>query len=153
AALRHEKGARRLGFPLPTFEEAVVSLLREVNVREVLGQADGPDEGMVLSGKLRAVEDAIAGLSPDLDEHGESRTLFKRLREREAQRKELAAQLARARAKAAHPLSESWGEAKTLLDALKGDKARLRFRAVLRRLVDGIWCLFVQRGRQDRLAA
>ena len=57
---------------------------------------------------------------------------------------------------AASPTSEAWGEAKTLLAALDEapdpTDARLRLRAVLRRVVESIHLLVVPRGR-DRLAA
>src|SRR5262249_25242918 len=64
---------------------------------------------------------------------------------------ELTRQLTEARREAAHPLSEAWGEARTLLGALEAaadpEDARLRLRSALRRVVDGIWLLVVRRGR------
>jgi hypothetical protein len=153
AYLCRERGAVRAPFPYGPFEEAVLSLLREVDPREVLGQADGPDEVMVLEGRLRTTEDNVAAVNAALDKHGESPEMLARLAKRAAERDRAAAELAAARARAAHPLSESWGEAKTLLEALKGKKARLRFRAVVRRLVKEARVLVVQRSRQDRVAA
>jgi hypothetical protein len=153
AALRHEAGAVTVPFSYPVFEQAVVKLLKEINAREVLGQPDAPDQVMVLAGKLGTVEDAIAALTKDLDEHGESPALFARLRQREAQRTQVAEQLAAARARAAHPLSETWGDLKAVLKALGDEEVRLRFRTCLRRLVEEVRVLVVQLGRQDRLAA
>jgi DNA invertase Pin-like site-specific DNA recombinase len=153
AALRHEPGAVAVPFSYPVFEAAVVKLLREIKAREVLGQPDAPDEVMVLAGKLRTVEDAIAALTKDLDEHGESPALFARLRQREGQRTQVAEQLAAARARAAHPLSETWGDLKAVLKALDDPEVRLRFRTCLRRLVEEVRVLVVRLGRQDRLAA
>jgi hypothetical protein len=156
AALRHEPGASRVPFPYPVFEAAILSQLREVKVQEVLGRADEPDEVMVLSGQLREAEDGIAALEADLDENGESPALFKRLRQREAQRVELAAQLAQARARAAHPLSESWGEAQSLLNAVVSApnqlEARTRLRAALRRVVQSVYCVFTGGRGQAHLA-
>src|SRR5262249_45349748 len=118
AAARREPGSVRASFPYVAFEEAVLSLLKEIDPREVLGQQTEPDELLVLSGELSAVEAAIAALEADLDDHGESPRLFKRLREREAQQRELAEKVSQARARAAHPLSESWGDAQSLLATL-----------------------------------
>jgi hypothetical protein len=142
-------------FPADTLEAAVLSLLAEVDPREVLGREDGPDEALVLSGELALVEAKIAELEAELL-NGEVAALAKVLRQLESQKRDLVEKLAGARQKAAHPLSESWGEAKSLLSALGNAPdpadARLRLRAVLRRVVDSIWLLVVPCGR-DRLAA
>src|SRR5262249_34275630 len=66
ASLRREAGAAAVAFPHREFEEAILSLLKEVKPAEVLGRGDGPDEVMILSGKLRAVEDAISALNKDM---------------------------------------------------------------------------------------
>src|SRR5262249_50827868 len=69
-------------------------------------------------------------------------------------RRALAAKLAEAQEKAAHPLSETWGEAKTLIEALDTapdpEDARLRLRTALRRIVENILVLIVPNG-QDRV--
>jgi hypothetical protein len=82
--------------------------------------------------------------------------LAKVLRQLEGQKRELGVKVAEARQKAAHPLSESWGQAKSLLSVLDNAPdpvdARLRLRSALRRIVDSIWMLVVPRGG-DRLAA
>jgi DNA invertase Pin-like site-specific DNA recombinase len=143
-------------FPLVTFERAIFSLLREIDPHEILNGDSGPDETIVLAADLARVEASIAALNADMDEHGESPNLMKRVREKEARQRELSEKLAKARQKAANPLSESWGEAQTLLDALDSapdkEDARLRLRAALRRIVESIWLLVMPRGR-DRLAA
>jgi hypothetical protein len=69
--------------------------------------------------------------------------------------KTLATELAKAQAEAASPLAESWGEFRSLAELLAKDRSddlRLRARAALRRAVDSIHCLFIDRGRL-RLAA
>jgi DNA invertase Pin-like site-specific DNA recombinase len=142
-------------FPFETFERAVLSMLREVDPREVLGEDDGPDEAMVLAGRLAGVEGKIAELEAELLQ-GDVAALAKVLRQLEAQKRDLAQQLAEARQRAAHPLGAAWGEARSLIDALDGAPdpadARLRLRAALRRIVDSVWLLPVARGR-DRLCA
>jgi DNA invertase Pin-like site-specific DNA recombinase len=143
-------------FPLPTFERAVFSQLREIDPHAILNGDQAPDETIVIAGELARVEASIAALNADMDLHGETPALLKRVRDKDARRVELSAQLAEARQRAAHPLSETWGEAQTLLGALDAapdpEEARLRLRAALRRMVDEIRLLVVPRGR-DRLCA
>ncbi|MCI0460132.1 MAG: recombinase family protein [Gemmataceae bacterium] len=142
-------------FPFQTFERAVLSMLREVDPSEILDGNQGPDEALMLSAELTRVETRIAKLEAEL-ENGDIPALARRLRVEEDRRSELAGKLDVARQKAASPLSEAWGEAHSLIDAL--DKApdpidtRIRLRAVLRRIVDSIWLLPVARGR-DRVCA
>jgi DNA invertase Pin-like site-specific DNA recombinase len=143
-------------FPLATFEVAVLTCLKEIDPHEILNGDGGPDETLALAADLAAVETSVAAILADMDAHGESPALFQRLRQKEARKAELVKQLAAARAKAAHPLSESWGETQSLIEALSNaidpQDARLRLRSALRRIVDSIWLLVVARGR-DRLAA
>jgi DNA invertase Pin-like site-specific DNA recombinase len=147
---------RAFTFPLAVFEEALLKLLREIDPHEILNGDGGPDETLALAGELAAVEGSIAAVVADLEAHGDSPALFARLRAKEARAAALKQQLAEARQKAAHPLSETWGELESLLDALAAApdpaEARLRLRSALRRAVDSIWLLVVPRGR-DRLCA
>jgi DNA invertase Pin-like site-specific DNA recombinase len=145
-------------FPLDTFERAVLSCLREIDPRELLTAepAGGPDAAMTLVAELVRVEASISAITAEMEEHGESPALFKRLREKETTQRECAAKLAAARQKSAHPLSESWSETKSLLATLDAapdhPEARLRLREALRRIVDEIRVLVVP-ARRDRLAA
>jgi hypothetical protein len=143
-------------FPRETFEKAILSCLREIDPHELLNGAGGPDEVQVPGGRLAAAEAELAEVAADLDAHGYSPTLGKRARDLEALKRDLAEQLAAARQRAAHPLSETWGEAQTLIAALAAaadpEDARTRLRAALRRIVAGIWLLVVPRS-PDRLAA
>jgi DNA invertase Pin-like site-specific DNA recombinase len=151
-----EKRATYYTFPFATFEAALLSLLAEVNPHDILNGGDGPDESLVLAGELAQVEASIALIVADMDTHGESPALFRRLRAKEEQQRTLVVKLAEARQKAAHPLSEAWGEAQTLLSAVDNapdpSDARLRLRSILRRVIDSVWVLVVPRGRQ-RLCA
>jgi DNA invertase Pin-like site-specific DNA recombinase len=154
-----EAGARGLGaqtsFPFPVFERAILSCLREIDPHEILNGDAGPDESLALAGELAAMEAKIAELEAELLERDVS-AVARVLARLEARQKDLAARLAEARQKAAHPLSESWVEAQTLLKALDSapdpEDARLRLRAALRRIIDGVWVLVVARGA-SRLAA
>jgi DNA invertase Pin-like site-specific DNA recombinase len=149
------RGAAR-SFPFDVFEQALLSLLREIDPHEILNGDEGPDESLALAGQLAGVEGSIALIVQEMDKHGESPTLFARLRQKEAQKADLAARLAKAKQKAAHPLSASWGEAHAFLRALEEapdpQEARMRLRAALRDIVELIWLLVVPRGR-DRLCA
>jgi hypothetical protein len=74
----------------------------------------------------------------------------------DARKAELVKQLAEAKQRARHPLSESWGETQSLIGALAQapdpEDARRRLRSALRRIIDSIYLLVVPRGL-DRLAA
>jgi hypothetical protein len=143
-------------FPLATFEAAVLGALAEINPHEILNGDSGPDESLTLAGQLADVEGELAEAAAFMDAHGFSATIGKRVTELEARQRDLTARLAVAREKAAHPLSETWGEAQSLLGAINAaadpTDMRLRLRAALRRIIDSIWLLIVPRGR-DRLCA
>jgi hypothetical protein len=142
-------------FPFEPFERGVLSLLREVDPREVMGRADGPDETLVTAGELARVEAKIGELEAELL-NGDVAALAKVLRQLEVQKRDLSEKLAAARRKAAHPLSESWGQTQSLIGAMDAARdpidARVRLRSALRRVVESVWLLPVARGR-DRLCA
>jgi DNA invertase Pin-like site-specific DNA recombinase len=144
------QGPRYVSFPADVFERAVLSLLREIDPTDVVNGDDGPDEALVLAGQLTGVEALIAALKEEL-ERGDVRAIAEKLREKEAQRTDLAARLAEARRRAAHPLSETWGEMQSLLATLDGaidrEEARLRLRSKLRQTVERITLLVLPRGR------
>jgi DNA invertase Pin-like site-specific DNA recombinase len=143
-------------FPFDTFEAAILSLLREIDPHAVLNGDSGPDESLALAGELARLEGRIAELEVELESGAEVAAAVKVLRKLEGQKRDLAAKLAEARQKAANPLSESWGEAQSLMAALDAapdpEDARLRLRSALRRIVESIWLLVVPRGK-DRLCA
>ncbi|MBX9584561.1 MAG: recombinase family protein [Gemmataceae bacterium] len=143
-------------FPYDPLETAVLKLLREINPREVLGREAGPDRLAVIAGELAQVDGSIAVLVADMDAHGESPTLFKRLREKEQRRAELVAEQVAERQKAAAPAAEAWGEVNSLAELLDNapdaDDVRLKIRSALRRIVTEAWMLVVPRP-PTRLAA
>jgi hypothetical protein len=121
------------------------------------GDGQSPaDESLTLAAELARVEASILSITAEMDAHGESPTLYKRLRLKEGDHKRLKAKLAEARQKAADPKSESWGQAQSLIAAfqLAADKedAQVRLRSALRRIVESIQLVIAVRGR-DRLAA
>ena len=142
-------------FPLPALEEAILSRLREIDPHEILNGDHGPDETTTIAGQLAGVEARIAELEAELL-RGDVAALARVLRQLEEQKRGLVDRLAEARQKAAHPLSESWGECQSLAEALAAapdqTDARLRLRSALRRITERMGLLVVSRGR-SQLAA
>jgi DNA invertase Pin-like site-specific DNA recombinase len=159
AARAPTRGTPCHSFPLETFEKAVLSLLKEVNPKDVLGAAPGQDEVIALSNELTHVKARQQAIEAELMKGGEVSALAKAGRALDDRQKELTEQLAAAQRKASYPAGEAWGEMVSLADVLQAapdaqerEARRLRLRALLRQLVDEIWVLVVGRGR-DRLAA
>jgi DNA invertase Pin-like site-specific DNA recombinase len=146
-----------VSFPLETFDAAVLGLLREIDVHDILNGDAKPDESVALAAELARVEARIAELERELL-RGDVAAGVRALRVLEAQKRDLTDQLTDARHRAAHPLSETWGEAKGLLEALAAAPdpvdARMRLRDCLRALISEAWMLVVpKRERKDRLCA
>jgi hypothetical protein len=87
-----------------------------------------------------------------MEEHRESPILFKRLRQKEAEKQELSTKLAEARLREQNPKSAAFAEMVTLLDVATSEHHRLRLRELLRQIVDSIWILVVPR-KSHRLCA
>jgi hypothetical protein len=136
-------------FPSQTFEECILASLREVDPLQILASADTPDETLALAGELATIEAKIAALEAELL-NGDVAALARVLRVLEEKKRDIAAKLAEARGRAASPLSESWGECKSILETLASapdvKDARLRLRGVLRRIITDIWLMVVPRG-------
>jgi DNA invertase Pin-like site-specific DNA recombinase len=152
----HEARAACRSFPLSTFEAAILSCLREIDPQEILNGGRQPDDTQALSGEKDQVGRELSEAVAFMEANGFSPAIGKRVTFLEARKAELAEKLAAARERAAHPLSECWGEAQSLISALDSapdpEGARLRLRSALRRIVESIWLLVVPRGR-DRLCA
>jgi DNA invertase Pin-like site-specific DNA recombinase len=144
-------------FPLPCFEEAVLALLRELDPHAILNGDTPPDETTAINAEKARVEARIAELENGLREGGEVAAGLRALRVLEAQARDLGDQLSDARQRAAHPLSETWGEAQGLLAALATSPdpadARTRLRDALRGLIAEAWLLVVPLPSHDRLCA
>jgi DNA invertase Pin-like site-specific DNA recombinase len=152
-----EGNAPCYSFPFGVFESAILSKLAEVSPRDVLEGGERPDETLTLAGQLAGVEAELADASAFMEANGFSPTIGKRVAALEAQKRDLGERLAEARQKAAHPLSESWGAAQSLLGALEKssdpEDARIRLRSALRAIVEEIRLLVVPRGRRRLCAA
>jgi DNA invertase Pin-like site-specific DNA recombinase len=148
---RGEQGTvRAYSIPYDVFETQILKRLREIDPHEILNGDHEPDDTATLAAELVGVEVELADAAAFMDEQGFSPTIGKRIAALEAKKADLAGKLAEARLSAAHPLSESWGEAQSLAEALATapdpHDARLRLRSALRRIVEGMWLLVVPRG-------
>jgi DNA invertase Pin-like site-specific DNA recombinase len=155
-ALQGVKGSRLVSFPATTFEQAILSCLREIDPRDILPRTSAKqDKSVLLSGRLAEVEAEIEKVKARLQSRY-SDAIADVLQRHESEQATLTQQLAEARQEAASPLGAAWGQMGTLLQALNDapdpQDARVRLRAALRRTVERIWCLFVPRG-MVRLAA
>jgi DNA invertase Pin-like site-specific DNA recombinase len=140
-----------ISFPFTVFEHSVLSRLREIDPREVLPKNDpSGDKVLLLSGRLEQVDGRLERIKAKLLDGGDIEVLAEAARELEGKRKDVADALARARREAASPAMEAWGQAKSLIDVLDKapdpEEARVRLRAVIRRVVDQVWLLVVARG-------
>jgi DNA invertase Pin-like site-specific DNA recombinase len=139
-------------FPLPTFERAILRMLREIDPREVLGEASPTAEIDTLKRQLGWLAGRQAELAAEL-RNGDIPVIAQQLRELKAEEDEVAAKLDEAQQLAAKPLSETWRDLSALVDGPTADPdIRRRLRSAISRVVREIRLLVVPRGR-DRLAA
>lgn len=154
-ATQGKEGPHCANIPVAAFEPAILCLLREIDPAEILPRQDrGAEEAVAIAGRLAEVEGQIEQVKARLQARY-SDAIADVLERHEAERDALVARLSAARQQAASPLGEAWGECRSLFDALKAatdeEDARIRLRAALRRIVEGIWCVVIARGRR-RLA-
>jgi DNA invertase Pin-like site-specific DNA recombinase len=140
-------------FPLGVFEGAILSLLREVDPRDVLPrQGQGPGRADVLRAELRNVRQDLAAIKEDLHRKY-SRHLAEVLREKETEEERVAGELQEELARQASSLEKDWRELPTLADLAGADEGRLRLAATLRRVIEEVWVLIVVRGSYRFCAA
>jgi hypothetical protein len=141
-----------VSFPNEVFEEAVLRLLSEVSVREILGKEPGNDTA-ALAGELAAVEARLRQLADELERmEGDAPTLARVVTKLEERRRDLQKRHAEARQKESSPQSAAWAEARTLFDVATDETTRLRLRDLLRQIIREAWVLVVPR-RSHRLCA
>src|SRR5262249_38868267 len=113
-------GSKFVSFRLDVFEEAILGQLREIKARDILPTDDHEaDRVQVLTGKLAGIESRLEALKAQLLDGGDVPAIVEVVRTLDAKRAEAAAELEEAKQKAATPLSESWGECKSLLDVVQ----------------------------------
>jgi hypothetical protein len=136
-------------FRYDIFESAVLSQLKELNLRDI-GTNDKPNRVEVLTGERTQLEADIRQLEGELEDGGEIPSIVRVLRRKEARLIEVAKDEDVEKQKAANPVAQSLGEMKTLSDLLENSPnptdTRLRLRAALRRLVADARLLVVGNG-------
>lgn len=143
-------------FPVDVFDNAILSCLREIDPHDILNGDTGPDATVALAAEYARIEAELADATAFMEEHGFSATIGKRVQALEAQKRTLGEQLSAARQQQAHPLSEAWGETRTLAGILatapNPDEVREQLRTGLRRIIEEGRLLVVARAR-TRLCA
>jgi DNA invertase Pin-like site-specific DNA recombinase len=144
--------ARGYSIPYDPFEEAILSCLHEIDVREVLGEPAGDGDAVTdLEKQLEGVQAELGDARAFMEGRGFSATIGRRIVELEEKERHLKEQLEAEEIENAHPLADSWRDAQDLIDALKSaddpEDARLRLRSAIRRITDVAMLLIVPRGR------
>jgi DNA invertase Pin-like site-specific DNA recombinase len=153
---KHGHGSIWSSFLVEQFEEAVLSRLREVKVSDVRGENEAAGRVEAIAGELAGVDDLIRQWTAKMDDPATVDIVATKLAELNGRRKRLAENLADAQRDAASPLSESWGEFRTLAELLKSDPSdelRAKVRTALRRSIESVHCLFTPPAGDVRLAA
>jgi hypothetical protein len=142
-----------ISFPYRVFEDAILSLLREVKAKDVIGK-EPPSESAALAEELRCHDRRAAEVEAEVAAVGgeDSPALVRVLKAMDDRRQDLVKRLADAQQKESNPRDRAWAEAKTLLDLATDESSRLRLRALLATMVECIWVLVVPRSPW-RLAA
>jgi DNA invertase Pin-like site-specific DNA recombinase len=149
------RGGEWSSFPSVPFEDAILSKLVEIKASEIKGDGSAGKKVESLAGQLAEVDQLIKVWTAKMDNPAIVDTVATKLAEYSEKRKALAAKLSDAQRAAASPVSEAWGEFKSLADILRDDNSddlRVKTRAALRRSIDAIYCVFSSRG-STRLAA
>jgi DNA invertase Pin-like site-specific DNA recombinase len=141
-----------LCFPYDIFEDAILTLLKEVNPAEVLGK-EPASESTAIAGELAVKEQRMRQIEAELTgDDGDVPALVRVLKSLSTECDTLRKKLAMIRRRESNPRSVAWAEALTLLDVAKVEAHRLRLRDLLRTIIDEIWILIVPR-KSHRLVA
>jgi hypothetical protein len=139
-------------FPAEIFENAVLSLLKEVNPADVLGK-EPESESTAVAAELAIKEQRSRQIEAELAGDGDDvPALVRVLRKLDDDCSDLRKRLVALRQKESNPREVAWAETLTLLDVAQDEANRLRLRELLRTIVEEIWILIVPR-RSHRLAA
>jgi DNA invertase Pin-like site-specific DNA recombinase len=150
-----ENSSMVYGFDFHVFERAVLGLMKEIDPKEVIGEVPGQDEIIVVSRELERVRTQQEAIAVEMT-RGDAKSLAIAARALDAEEKKLTEKLDDLKAKTTYSNGESWGEVLTLIDAVEKapdpKDARLKLRALLRRLVKEIWILVVPLTATQRVA-
>src|SRR5262249_30674871 len=109
---RGHDGSTYRTFPYQVVEDAFLQLVKELKASDVLpaDRGDAPDEVAARTGRLQELEHQVGKTLADLKAHGEFDTGMRLLRELEAEKKDVAMRLDKARAAAVTAEAEVLGE-------------------------------------------
>ena len=145
------KGAPYMSFPAIPLEQALRSSLVEIPAEEIFGGDDTLGRKVeALGGRKAELEGLVKHWTAKMDDPNLVDVVSAKLSEFNGKLKQVAAELAEAQREAASPVSEAWGEFRTLagMDPKQDtDDRRELIRAALRRSVDSVYCIFAGRGR------
>jgi DNA invertase Pin-like site-specific DNA recombinase len=144
---KHGHGIDWTSFPSELFDEALLSLLPEVPASDLWGNGDTAHKVETLAGQLAETDTLLKLWATKMDDPARVDLVAEKLAALNRKRKQLAQQMAQAQREAANPLSESWGEFRSLAELLRknpSDELRIRARAALRRAIESVTCLFVK---------
>lgn len=144
-------GEPQRSFPAETFDAAVLKMLREIDPREVVGESAAADRVLTLTGERNELVAKIERTAEALGGQ-DSPTITAKITKWESELRDLDDALTRARQEAANPLANAWGDLPGLVEIAATADGRVRLAAVLRRVIDSVWCLFTRNG-EHRLAA
>jgi DNA invertase Pin-like site-specific DNA recombinase len=147
-------GSDTASFPLDTFERAILHCLGELKPEDILPDAPEGNRAMEITGRLSEVEVEMERLKNRLQARYTD-AIADVLERCADEYKQLQQQLQEVEQENASPVSQAWGEAKSLahmLDSADAEEIRIRLRAAIRRIVRRIDVLVVPTPR-DRLAA
>jgi DNA invertase Pin-like site-specific DNA recombinase len=148
--------AKTYSFDLSHFEPAVLSLLKEIKTKDLLGDTPGQEEVTRLSRELEYIRLRQDVIAEELLS-GDAKALGKAARALDDREKELRRELDEATKKAAYPAAECWGETLTLIEALEAapdpKAVRLRLQSLLGLQVEAIWVLVVPLTKTRRCCA
>jgi DNA invertase Pin-like site-specific DNA recombinase len=142
-------------FPAHLFEDAILSKLSEVKPRDVFVKDSVGNKVDALASRLAELDAVIATWTDKMGSLELVDVVGKKLAELGVQRKALATELQAARREAADPAAGAWGRFRSLAAVLKSDpsdETRTAVRNALRRVIEGVWCVFAG-DRRNRLAA
>jgi DNA invertase Pin-like site-specific DNA recombinase len=157
-AVRKQAGSTFLSLRYDTFEQAILSRLAELSAADVLGKPDTEaDQVAALSGRLTTVNAKLEAVRARAEAEDDVTVFLDLLADLDRQRREIIAELEKAKASAASRQGDNLGEFQSLAalledaatDKAERDELRRKTRAALRRLVKEMWVLIVPltRGR------
>jgi DNA invertase Pin-like site-specific DNA recombinase len=153
-AIRRVKGSAYRSFRNDIFERALLGKLRELTPADVLGTPGAAEDKVAtVSGKLTAVNHKLAAAQKRAAEEEDITELLDLVTDLGRQRKQLAAELEKAKGEAASQQGDDLGRLQSLAELLDAcepserDALRQKVRAALRRTVRGVYVVVVARGR------